>query len=207
MNLTEGASQNDFPFTLVQDGKDCGSSTWLGSGPKPYFPTAQACAQACKKHNSSAQRFVWVHGGDKNCKCASSSCSLSTSIKYSTYAYRFETASLSTFPGATTVQTVSGIWELKSASKLEHSKPYQFAYSAPTTSECPKSLTDGTAFHAMDHCDKSMDLFLGKSIPLGTLQAIVKKLREKENLASTEDYMPGKCCVRCSFDTLSCNHS
>jgi len=58
-------------FTMVGEYRDCGHSSWLGA-----TPSAVACAEKCKLSEPNAQRFVWVPRGDKNCKCASATCSV-----------------------------------------------------------------------------------------------------------------------------------
>jgi len=60
-----------YGFTMVGEYRDCGHSSWLGA-----TPSAVACAEKCKLSEPNAQRFVWVPRGDKNCKCASATCSV-----------------------------------------------------------------------------------------------------------------------------------
>ena len=56
---------------------------------------------------------------------------------------------------------------------------------------------DGMALHGVKACDQSIDLLLGKTTSLGTLQDIVAKVSEKraEDVVDYHNYMPGECCV------------
>ena len=60
-------------YARIAEFSDCGHRGWLGA-----TPSVDACATKCRRSDPNAQRFVWVAHNDMNCKCASSTCSLTS---------------------------------------------------------------------------------------------------------------------------------